>query len=196
MDLGSASVSLTASEVAAKLNLQPHPEGGYYAETFRDDSVHLHKSQLSPEYKVDRPVSTCIYFLLPAGSVSRLHRIPCAETWHHYMGEPITVLELNEKDGSVKFTCLGSSLTDNQQPQYTVPPNVWFGSFPTKDFSISPDGTLLRAPPREAESHYALVGCTCAPAFQFQDFELAKRSELISRFPNLGPLITTLTFPE
>ncbi|KAI4344627.1 hypothetical protein L6164_011831 [Bauhinia variegata] len=196
MASGSASLSLTSSEVIAKLNLQPNPEGGYYVETFRDDSVHLEKSQLPPEYKVDRPVSTCIYFLLPAGSVSRLHRIPCAEAWHHYMGEPITIVELNEKDGSVKFSNLGSNLTDNQQPQYVVPPNVWFGAFPTEDFRISPDGTLICAPPREAESHYALVGCTCAPAFQFQDFELAKRSELISHFPHLEPLITTLTSPS
>nr|POE73158.1 hypothetical protein CFP56_75314 [Quercus suber] len=58
-----------------------------------------------------------------------------------------------------------------------MPPNVvWFGSFPTKDISVSPDGTMLKAPPRDVENHFFLVGCTCAPAFQFQDFELAKRS--------------------
>ncbi|KAF3439709.1 hypothetical protein FNV43_RR17987 [Rhamnella rubrinervis] len=186
----------SASEIAAKLKLNPHPEGGFYSETFRDTSVLLSKSQLPPEYKVDRPVSTCIYFLLPSGSVSRLHRIPCAETWHFYSGEPITVLELNE-DGQIKLTCLGPNLIEhNQQPQYTVPPNVWFGAFPTNDFTISPDGTLLKAAPRDAERHYSLVGCTCAPAFQFEDFELAKRSELVSRFPKSEPLITLLTFPE
>ncbi|XP_061338864.1 uncharacterized protein LOC133285631, partial [Gastrolobium bilobum] len=145
------------------------------------------------EYKVDRPVSTSIYFLLPSGNVSRLHRIPCVETWHHYIGEPITIVELNKKDGSVKFTCLGSDLSDNQIPQYTVASNVnvWFGSFPTKDFSVvSSDGALVRAAARDGESHYSLVGCTCAPAFQFQDFELAKRSQLIARFPQMEPLIT------
>ncbi|KAK4266074.1 hypothetical protein QN277_027046 [Acacia crassicarpa] len=187
---------LSASETAAKLNLQPHPEGGFFAETFRDDSVQLLKSQLPPEYKVDRPVSTCIYFLLPSGSVSRLHRIPCAETWHHYIGEPLTVVEINDKDGSVKFTCLGSNLADNQKPQYAVPPNVWFGSFPTKDFDISADGSVQRTPPRDRESHYSLVGCTCAPAFQFQDFELGKRSDLISQFPHLESLINAFTYPD
>lgn len=189
--------SATTSRIVEKLKLTPHPEGGFYSETFRDTSVLLSRSQLPPQYKVDRPVSTCIYFMLPAGSVSLLHRIPCAETWHFYLGEPLTILELNEKDGSVKLTCIGSDLVrDNQQPQYTVPPNVWFGSFPTKDYTISPDGSVLKAAPRDAEKHYSLVGCTCAPAFQFQDFELAKRSELLSRFPNLEPMLSILTLPD
>ncbi|KAK9948119.1 hypothetical protein M0R45_003707 [Rubus argutus] len=123
--------SATASEIVAKLKLNPHPED-----------------------KVDRPVSTSIYFLLPAGNVSRLHRIPCAETWHFYLGEPLTIMELNEVDGVVKLTNLGPNfIGEDQQPQYTVPPN-------------------------------------------FQDFELAKRSELIKQFPNIEPLITLLTFPE
>uniref|UniRef100_A0A9I9DAF1 DUF985 domain-containing protein n=1 Tax=Cucumis melo TaxID=3656 RepID=A0A9I9DAF1_CUCME len=203
----------TASQIVAKLNLKPHPEGGFYSETFRDYSVHLSKSQLPSEYKVDREVSTCIYFLMPSGCVSALHRIPCAETWHFYLGEPLTfsrdlyaiarlqktsltyfVLELNEKDGRVKLTCLGSDLIgDNQLPQYTVPPNVWFGAFPTKDFNISADGTLTKAAPRDSENHYSLVGCSCAPAFQFEDFELAKRSDLVSRFPDSEAFVSLLT---
>ncbi|KAB2633964.1 hypothetical protein D8674_036606 [Pyrus ussuriensis x Pyrus communis] len=185
----------TASEIVAKLKLNPHPEGGFYFETFRDTSIALPLCQLPPDYKVERPVSSSIYFLLPSGSVSRLHRIPMAETWHFYVGEPITVVELGE-DGKVKLTCLGPNLGEDQQPQYTVPPNVWFGSFPTKDYSISPEGALLKAAPRDAETHYSLVGCTCAPAFQFQDFELAKRSDLLPLFPGYEALITLLTFPE
>ncbi|KAF8027929.1 hypothetical protein BT93_E0761 [Corymbia citriodora subsp. variegata] len=189
--------SATTSRIVEKLKLTPHPEGGFYAETFRDTSVLLSRSQLPPHYKVDRPVSTSIYFLLPAGSVSHLHRIPCAETWHFYLGEPLTVLELNDKDGSIKLTCIGSDLVgDNQQPQYTVPPNVWFASFPTKDYTITPDGSMLKAAPRDAEKHHSLVGCTCAPAFQFQDFELAKRSEFLSRFPSLEPILSILTLPD
>ncbi|KAL5682338.1 hypothetical protein ACJX0J_008723, partial [Zea mays] len=85
-----ASEEMTATEVAALLDLKPHPEGGFYTETFRDGSITLTTSQLPPHYKVNRAVSTAIYFLLPAGSVSRLHRIPCAETWHFYKGEPLT----------------------------------------------------------------------------------------------------------
>ncbi|XP_043706533.1 uncharacterized protein LOC122656144 [Telopea speciosissima] len=184
------------SEIAALLNLNPHPEGGFYSETFRDSSVTLLKSQLPSEYKVDRPVSTCIYFLLPSGSVSRLHRIPSAETWHFYMGEPLTVLELSD-DGHIKMTTLGLDLEAGQRPQYTVAPNVWFGAYPTRDVEISPDGnSLVMAPQKDAESHYSLVGCTCAPAFQFEDFQLAKRSELIASFPKLESLIVYLTFPN
>ncbi|KNA06405.1 hypothetical protein SOVF_181340 [Spinacia oleracea] len=184
---------LSSSDIVKKLNLQVHVEGGFFIETFRDHSVSLSKSQLPPQYKVDRAVSTSIYFLLPSGCVSKLHRIPCAETWHFYLGEPLTIIELNENDGSIKLTCLGPDLMENQQPQYTVPPNVWFGSFPTKDICISTEGVATKAAPRDNENHYSLVGCTCAPAFQFQDFELAKRSELVSHFLKYESLISFLT---
>ncbi|KAL6226814.1 hypothetical protein ACLB2K_000774 [Fragaria x ananassa] len=187
----------TAAQIVENLKLNPHQEGGFFSETFRDTSIVLPLCQLPPDYKVDRPVSTAIYFLLPTGDVSRLHRIPCAETWHFYLGEPLTVVELNEVDGKVKLTNLGPNFIDeDQQPQYTVPPNVWFGAFPTKDYNISPDGALTKAAPRDSETHYSLVGCTCAPAFQFQDFELAKRSEIIKQFPDSEPLITLLTDSE
>ncbi|CAA0836855.1 Unknown protein [Striga hermonthica] len=186
-----------ASKIVAKLNLKPHPEGGFYAETFRDTSVHLSRSHLPPQYKVDRPVSTSIYFLLPSGSVSHLHRIPCAETWHFYMGEPLTIVELNENDGSVKLTCLGPDpLAENQVVQHVVPPNVWFGAFPTKDIDISSEGLAAKRATRDSEQHFSLVGCTCAPAFQFDDFELAKRVELVSRFPEYESLVSILTFDE
>ncbi|KAI4377484.1 hypothetical protein MLD38_015098 [Melastoma candidum] len=178
----------TSSQIVAKLGLTQHPEGGFYNEAFRDSSIILSRSQLPPHYKVDRPVSTSIYFLLPSGSVSNLHRIPMAETWHFYLGEPLVVLELHD-DGNVKLTHLGPiSVEGNQRPQYTVPPNVWFGSFPVKDYSFSTDGlfTPVKTEPREPETHYSLVGCTCAPAFQYQDFELAKRSKLVELFPHLG----------
>lgn len=107
------------------------------------------------------------------------------------------VVELNDEDGQAKLTCLGPDLVgSSQQLQYTVAPNVWFGAIPTKDFTVNPDGTVTKAPPRDAESHYSLVGCTCAPAFQYQDFELAKRSELVSRFPNSEPFISLLTIDD
>ncbi|KAL3625289.1 hypothetical protein CASFOL_030743 [Castilleja foliolosa] len=192
-----ASIEATTSKIVAKLNLKPHPEGGFYSETFRDDSVILSKSLLPPQYKVDRPVSTNIYFLMPSGSFSHLHRIPCAETWHFYSGEPLTVAELNEDDGSVKLSCLGPDpLAENQVVQLVVPPNVWFGAFPTNDIDISSDGLAVKRASKDPEEHFSLVGCTCAPGFQFDDFELAKRSELISRFSKYESLISMLTFDE
>ncbi|VFQ62692.1 unnamed protein product [Cuscuta campestris] len=194
--MGSTPAAATVSKLVAKLDLKPHPEGGFYRETFRDPSLLLSKPHLPPTYKVDRPVSTSIYFLLPSASVSHLHRIPCAETWHFYLGEPITIVELNESDGSVKLTRLGPDpLADNGEVvQYTVPPNVWFGAFPANDIGISSDmKSLVKTAPRDGESHFSLVGCTCAPAFQFEDFELAERHHLVSEFPDHEPLISLLT---
>ncbi|KAL5698601.1 hypothetical protein ACHQM5_029618 [Ranunculus cassubicifolius] len=188
---------MKSSEVVALLNLKPHPEGGFFSETFRDDSITLSKSHLPPQYKVDRPVSTCIYFLVPSGSISHLHRIPCAETWHFYKGEPLTVFELTDS-GEVKQTILGSNIESGHKVQYTVPPNVWFGSYPTLDVETSsPDGnSLVKAAERDSENHYSLVGCTCAPGFQFEDFEMAKRSELVKFAPDATALISYLTSPE
>ncbi|XP_072953770.1 uncharacterized protein [Typha angustifolia] len=183
-----------SSEIASLLDLKPHPEGGFYAETFRDSSITLSKSQLPPHYKVDRAVSTSIYFLLPSGSVSHLHRIPSAETWHFYMGEPLTVFELHD-DGHMELTVLGSDLEAGHQPQYTVPPDVWFGSFPTLDVeSFASNGSVLvKARKRDPELHYSLVGCTCAPGFQFEDFRLATIEELKALAPCAEPFINYLT---
>jgi predicted cupin superfamily sugar epimerase len=184
---------MTATEVAALLDLKPHPEGGYYAETFRDSSVSLTTDQLPPQYKVGRAVSTAIYFLLPSGSVSRLHRIPCAETWHFYKGEPLTVFELHD-DGHVDLTVIGPHLDAGQHPQYTVPPNVWFGSFPTLDVeSFASDGSfLVNSRKRDPEKHYSLVGCTCAPGFDYEDFEMATLDDVKSIAPKAEPFLNYL----
>ncbi|KAJ1701441.1 hypothetical protein LUZ63_001220 [Rhynchospora breviuscula] len=182
-----------SSEVVALLDLKPHVEGGFFTETFRDSSITLSTSQLPPQYKVDRAVSTAIYFLLPAGSISRLHRIPCSETWHFYMGEPLTVFELHD-DGDIELTVLGSDLDAGHRPQYTVPPNVWFGAFPTLDVdSFATDGSVLvKSKKRDPELHYSLVGCTCAPGFQFEDFEMASKEDLKNLVPQAEPFLNYL----
>ncbi|WOL12157.1 hypothetical protein Cni_G20922 [Canna indica] len=180
-----------ASEITALLDLQPHPDGGFYLETFRD-SISLSKSELPPRYKADRSVSSAIYFLLPSGSVAHLHRLPCAETWHFYMGEPLTVFELLD-DGQIKLTVVGPDLGAGHRPQYTVPPNVWFGAFLTMDVEASlSNGTFVRTHRRDPELHYSLVGVTCAPAFQFEDNELAKFDELKHLYPNAEPFLNYL----
>lgn len=106
-------------------------------------------------------------------------------------------MELNDEDGSVKLTCLGPNpLEENQHVQYTVSPNIWFGAFPTRDIEISTENGAFKFAPRDVEAHFSLVGCTCAPAFQFEDFALAKRSELVSKYPKYEALINLLTFEE
>ncbi|KAF8033997.1 hypothetical protein BT93_C0312 [Corymbia citriodora subsp. variegata] len=207
--------SATCSQIISRLNLEGHPEGGYYVQTLRDDSIVLSKCpwpsrEERPNYqhcfptilfgvggeglsnKVGRPVSTSVYSLLPSGSVTRLHWLPCAETLHFYLGEPLTVFELYE-DGNFKLTCVGSDLLrEEHQPQYTIPPYVWFSLFPTNVYTISTDGALKvnKAEPRDAEKHYSRLGATCAPAFRIEDAEVAKWAEFVSRFPKLEPLIS------
>jgi predicted cupin superfamily sugar epimerase len=123
-----------ADRLIALLNLKPHPEGGYFRETFRDAAE-------------GRAHSTAIYFLLTAGEVSRWHRVDAAEVWHFYSGAP---LELRVgKDIYV----LGPNVDEAQAPQVVVPPNVWQSARSLGD--------------------YTLVGCTVAPGFEFEHFELA-----------------------
>ncbi|KAI4380812.1 hypothetical protein MLD38_006958 [Melastoma candidum] len=140
----SADVQPTKTQIVERLNLKPHETcNGYFAETFRDTSIVLPRSHLPPNCKVDHHVSTCIYFLLPSGHLSYFHRTTCAQTFHFYLGEPLTVVELNEKDGTFKVTCVGPDvITRDHRLQHTVPPNVWFGSIPTKDYIISSDGVV------------------------------------------------------
>ncbi|KAL3683761.1 hypothetical protein R1sor_001783 [Riccia sorocarpa] len=174
-------------ELRKAYQLQPHPEGGFYAETFRDDSVVLRTEVLPDRFKVDRPISTAIYFLVPTGSISHLHRIPSAEVWHFYRGEPLTIFELDSETGLTKQTVLGQDPAAGQLLQYTVSPSVWFGAYPTGDYKVeatSNGGSLEKLPERDQEEHYSFVGCTVAPAFEFADFELAKRGELVAKFPH------------
>lgn len=107
------------------------------------------------------------------------------------------MFELHD-DGKIELTVLGPDLDAGQRPQYTVPPNVWFGSFPTLDvMSFSTDGSVLvKSPSRDPELHYSLVGCTCAPAFQFEDFALAKAGELNAIAPAAEPFLKYLTLSD
>eukprot|EP00250_Pteridium_aquilinum_P033801 c6331_g1_i1 orf=142-717(+) len=186
---------MEVSKLVSSLQLLPHPEGGFYKETFRDESVRLSTSSLPPQYKVDRPASTAIYYLLPSGNISKLHRLPSAEVWHFYAGEPLTVMEINN-EGHVKHTILGSDLEAGQLLQHTVPPLVWFGAYPTKDVeSVKDNGCSLvkAATTRDSQHHFSLVGCTVAPAFQFEDSEMARRSTLCTLFPHAKECIEFLT---
>jgi predicted cupin superfamily sugar epimerase len=125
---------LNADALIAQLKLQPHPEGGYFRETFRDSNS-------------GRAHSTAIYFLLKAGEVSRWHRVDAAEAWHFYRGAP---LEL--RIGKVT-QILGPEIEAGQQPQAIVLPGAWQSARSLGD--------------------YTLVGCTVAPGFAFEKFEMA-----------------------
>lgn len=133
------------------LRLAPHPESGYFRETYRSAA------------------STAIFYLLPRGQVSRLHRIHADEVWHFYRGDALEVIEL-QPGAPARITRISAD-----SPQHVVPAGTWFGSHPA------------------AGSAWSLVGCTVAPAFEFSKFELGNRDALLAEFPLARDVIEVLT---
>lgn len=160
-----------ATEIIALLGLRPHPEGGYYAETFRS-SLEV----ASVAHAGARQASTAIYFLLRTRDFSAFHRVRSDEVWHHYAGDALELVVVCEASSACSRVRLGSALQLGERPQYVVPANVWQAARPL----AGPHG-------------YALVGCTVAPGFEFADFELPARSELLARMPVHAALIGELT---
>jgi predicted cupin superfamily sugar epimerase len=156
-----------------KLRLIAHPEGGYYRQTYRSSMI-LAKGALPARFTGPRSVSTAIYFLLQGDDFSAFHRLRSDELWHFYAGGPLLV-HVIEEDGRYSEIQLGSDADAAQTPQAVVKAGCWFAS-------------RLRNP-----DSFALVGCTVAPGFDFEDFELAKRSELTRIYPQHRDLIERLT---
>lgn len=165
--------NITVEELVKTFDLKPHPEGGYYFEYYRDAGV-IPKSVLPDRFKGDRNYSTNIWFLLPEGKKSNLHRIPADESWHFYLGGPLTVLQISPK-GKVEKIILGQNIKSGEKLTHVVPAGYWFGSYPNP-------GTP-----------YSFVGCTVAPGFDFADFEMGKREELLKQYPNAKKEIEFLT---
>ncbi len=132
-----------AGDLIARLGLLPHPEGGYFRETFRDCGPPPAGRDSNP----GRSHSTAIYFLLKAGQASRWHRVDAAEIWHFYRGAPLE-LKIGK---TIQF--LGPAIEKGEAPQLVVPPGEWQAARSLGD--------------------YTLVGCTVAPGFEFSKFEMA-----------------------
>lgn len=114
---------MTANEIIESLNLQPHPEGGFYRQTWQAEND-------------GRAVGTCIYFLLKDGGASHWHKVDAVEIWHYYAGAPI-VLSLSETDaGPAKDVTLGPDLANGQQPQVIVPTDHWQAARTTGDWTL------------------------------------------------------------
>lgn len=135
---------LDAPEIIRLLDLKPHPEGGYYRETFRDAP--------GPD---GRAASTLIYFLLQAGQISAWHRVDATEAWHYYGGAPLR-LSFGQSGKPLQCVELGADLGAGQRPQCVVPAGFW---------------QMAEAP---AGSGWTLVGCSVAPGFEFSGFEMAE----------------------
>jgi predicted cupin superfamily sugar epimerase len=140
-------MSHRADQLAEKLNLVPHPEGGLYREVYRSGS---------PVYPADgrgpRPAITGIYFLLPAGAISRWHRVQSDEIWHFYEGAPLELWSATPSADRIEQHLLGSC-GDSLEPMITVRAGWWQAA--------------------RSRGAYTLVGCTVGPGFDFNDFVLA-----------------------
>lgn len=166
----------TADQLMTLLKLQPLPgEGGFYSESYRSAGAIPHAA-LSKNFKGDRSHSTSIYFMLPAGQFSAMHRLQSDEVWHFYLGGPLTLVQISP-DGKVEKIVLGQDVMNGQIVQHVVPAGSWFGAYPNPG------------------SIYSLVGCTMAPGFDFADFELGSRADLLKQFPQAKEAIEQLTHP-
>lgn len=160
-------------EIIEKLNLLPHPEGGYYREVYRSNEK-ISTRGLPPRYSTERTFSTSIYYLLQSDQFSSFHKIKSDEIWHFYSGSPIAI-HLFFQDRKYEKVIMGNKIEDNQLLQYVIPKETWFAAEP-----IDKDS-------------YSLVGCGVAPGFEFEDFELAERKDLSKIFPDYEKLISRLT---
>lgn len=168
-----SSAAERVAELVAALGLTPHPEGGFYAETYRA-AERVKAEHLPARFGGDRPFSTAIYFLLKSGFPSHLHRLHADELWHFHEGSPLAI-HLLEPTGGHRTIRLGPALAEGETFQAAIPAGCWFGAE-----VLAPDS-------------YALVGCTVAPGFDFADFEMGERGALIAAYPEYRELIERLT---
>jgi predicted cupin superfamily sugar epimerase len=162
-----------AKDIIQQLNLQPHPEGGYFRETYRS-SGEIPAQALSSDYQGNRNYSTAIYFLLTSEKFSAFHRIKQDEIWHFYDGSPVRIHMISE-DGKYSSVVVGRDLSADQVPQYVVEGGVWFAAEVVENNTFS------------------FVGCTVSPGFDFQDFEMPSRQELVEMYPDLEAVIKKFT---
>jgi uncharacterized protein len=151
-----------------KLNLLPHPEGGHYRETYR-----CRQSLAAPSTGEQRNISTAIYFLLEGENKSHFHRIKSDELWFFHEGATLEIFILT--GNGVEILQLGKDAEAGESLQAVIPAGLWFGA-------KLKNGT-----------GYALVSCTVAPGFDFRDFEMAEKENLLREFPENETLIKNLS---
>lgn len=156
---------MKAQDIIEKLELLRHPETGHFKETYRaEGKININGSL--------RNYSTAVYFLLEDGEKSNLHKIASDEIWHFYLGDPLEIIQISP-EGELEIIKLGSNIMSGQKLQHAVPAGYWFGSYST--------------------GQYSFVGCTVSPGFDFEDFALANRQELVAKHPQHKNYIEKLT---
>lgn len=150
------------------LALQPHVEGGYFKRTYQSSIEFNFKDRC-------RAINSAIYYLLKSDDFSCWHKLKSDEIWHHYCGSNVIIYQINI-DGTLSSIKLGNLLDDPQaQPQYLIPADTWFSA------------------EVEIADSFALVGCTVAPGFEFEDFEMGNRANLIKEYPQHKEIIMRFT---
>lgn|SRR5574338_12042 len=157
-----------------KLQLNKHPEGGYYREIYRSGEIIFIDA---PNQNRKRNVSTSIYFLLEGSQKSKFHKLKSDELWHFYDGTAVKIYIL-DGNGKLTETMIGRDIENGELFQTTIGKNNWFAAEVMDKRSFS------------------LIGCTVSPGFDFSDFELAKRANLLNKFPDHKELILRFTDPD
>jgi hypothetical protein len=154
-----------AARLVKKLGLEKHPEGGYFKQTYRSDTIVIVEGYDGP-----RNISTAIYYMLLGGQFSAFHRIKSDEIWHYYAGGSIMLCAI-DKDGKLSKIKIGRGGT----PQAVIKAGTWFAASLNNKRS------------------YCLLGCTMSPGFDYRDWELGKRDELVRTYPRHRALIERYT---
>ncbi len=162
----------TAEYFIKNLDMKAHPEGGFYKEIYTSEE-HITANELSVNFEGSRILWTSIYFLLRDGEVSNFHRLKSDEMWYYHGGSPLTIYMISPK-GELITEQLGLNVLAGEKPQVLVPKDYIFGS------AMNNEG-------------YALVGCMVSPGFEFRDFELFNRTDLLEKYPHYQQIIHKLT---
>jgi len=164
---------MTAPQIIELLQLQPLPgEGGFYRQLYK--AAGTIPASVLPQHGGPRSYGTAIYYFVTPESFSALHRLPQDEVFHFYLGDPVEMLQITDEGGARKLL-IGPDLLAGQRPQVIAPGNLWQGT------RLLPGGK------------FALLGCTVCPGFEFDDFEMKSREELIRIFPQHADLILGFT---
>ncbi|ALO16238.1 hypothetical protein L21SP5_02615 [Salinivirga cyanobacteriivorans] len=158
-------------QIIENLNLKPHPEGGFFRETYRTP-IFVAGKNLPESFGGRRNLSTSILFFLPAGNFSAFHRLRQDEVWYFHHGKG-PVLHCIYPDNTYKKITLGPGIEHNQYPQFEIPANTLFAA--------------------QTIQNYALVGCLATPGFDFADLDMPPAAQLIKEFPDHQQIIKTLT---
>lgn len=155
---------MTAEQIIHSLHLAQHPEGGFYRETYKGETTII-----LDEGKA-RSTCTAIYYLLKDDDKSHFHKVSSDEMWLFHQGKALEIFVITDK-GEIEVSVLGNNLESGESPQAVVKANTWF------------------AAQVRNQKGYALVSCIVAPGFEFDDFELAEKDELIKSFPGIKEVV-------